>query len=105
MTGREKMRKQEKIIIWPVYFDANKTRKEGRRVSKNEAVQSPKIAEIETAATQLRLEPELISEKSYPRSPWNKAGMLLVEKQGSKEKVINQIIKQIIKNRGEGSKN
>ena len=44
------MRKQDKAIIWPAYFDQAKTRKKGRRVPKNMAVQSPKILEIQEAA-------------------------------------------------------
>ena len=41
------MRKlDDQAIIWPVYFDINKTRKEGRRVPKSQAVLSPKIAEV-----------------------------------------------------------
>ena len=43
------MRKLDKAIIWPLYFDVNKTRKEGRRVSKALAVSSPKIAELKEA--------------------------------------------------------
>ena len=40
------MKKLDKAIIWPIYFDANKTRRNGRRVAKNLAVQSPKIDEV-----------------------------------------------------------
>ena len=95
------MRKQEKVIIWPAYFDAGKTRMEGRRVPKNLAVPSPKISEIEEAAAKLGLEPELVPDKGYPKTPWNKAGMLLVEKEDSKEQVINRIAKQLLKTRNE----
>ena len=95
------MRKQEKIIIWPAYFDATKTRMKGRRVAKTIAVQSPKIAEIEAAATKLGLDHELIPEKGYPKTNWGKAGMLLVEKRGSKEQVISILAKQLQKARNE----
>jgi signal recognition particle subunit SRP19 len=44
------MRQQDKAIIWPAYFDAAKTRKDGRRVAKNLAVLSPKASEIKEAA-------------------------------------------------------
>ncbi len=76
------MRKQDKIIIWSAYFDSSKTRKEGRRVPKNLAVQSPKTTEISDAAAKIGLEPELITDKGYSKVPWVKAGMVLVEKQG-----------------------
>ncbi len=95
------MRKQEKAIIWPSYFDSAKTRSQGRRVSKNIAVPSPKVEEIEEAASRLGLEHETVLEKGYPKTPWNKMGMLLVEKQGSKEQVINKIAKQIQKARNQ----
>jgi signal recognition particle subunit SRP19 len=98
------MRKQEKAIIWPVYFDQNKTRKKGRRVSKNIAVQSPKILEIEEAAAKLHLGHEVIAEKGYPKTPWLKTGMILIEKEGSKEQVINKLAKQLLKTRNETPK-
>ncbi len=100
MKGRN-LRKQEKAIIWPSYFDSAKTRSQGRRVSKNLAVPSPKVEEIEEAASRLGLEHEAVPEKGYPKTPWNKMGTLLVEKQGSKEQVINKIAKQIQKARNE----
>lgn len=95
------MRKQEKAIIWSAYFDANKTRMEGRRVAKNMAVSAPKIVEIEEAATKLGLEHELVPEKGYPKTPWSKPGMLLIEKKGSKEQVIKGLAKQLLKARNE----
>ncbi len=98
------MRKQEKAIIWPIYFDAGKTRKEGRRVAKNVAIPSPRINEIEEAAAKLGLEHELVPDKGYPKNPWSKPGMLLVEKKESKERIITQIAKQLQKARNETSK-
>ena len=95
------MRKQDKIIIWPAYFDQTKTRKKGRRVPKNLAVQSPNILEIQEAAQKLGLEFEVVVDKSYPKTPWAKTGMLLVEKKGSKEQIINRIAKQLLKVRNE----
>ena len=98
------MRKQDKAIIWPAYFDAGKTRKKGRRVSKNLAVPSPKILEIQEAAQKLGLKNEVAPDKGYPKTPWQKPGMLLVEKKGSKEQVINHIAKQLLKARSEAPK-
>ncbi len=91
------MRKLDKAIIWPAYFDAAKTRKEGRRVPKSQAVQSPKITEIQAAANYLGLENEVNLEAHYPPNPWAKTGMLLVEKKEAKEKIIQKIAKQLVK--------
>jgi signal recognition particle subunit SRP19 len=98
------VRKQEKFIMWPAYFDANKTRAEGRRVPENVGVPSPRMLEIQEATAKLGLEHELVPEKAYPRTPWSKHGMLMVEKQGSKEQVIKRIAKQLQKGRNEASR-
>jgi len=95
------MRKQDKIIIWSAYFDLTKTRKEGRRVPKSLAVQSPKILEVQEAAQKLGLEFEVVADKGYSKMPWSKTGMLLVEKKGSKEQIISRIAKQVLKARNE----
>ena len=91
------MKKLDKAIIWPIYFDADKTRKEGRRVSKGLAVQSPKIIEVKEAVDKLGLRNELNAEAHFPKTPWAKTGMLLVEKREAKEKIIQKIAKQLVK--------
>jgi signal recognition particle subunit SRP19 len=91
------MKKLDKAIIWPIYFDCSKTRKEGRRVPKNLAVQSPKIVEIQQATDKLGLKNEVRLDAHFPKMPWAKTGMLLVEKKEAKEKIIQKIAKQLLK--------
>jgi signal recognition particle subunit SRP19 len=92
------MRKlEEKAIIWPIYFDIAKTRKEGRRVPKNCAVQSPKIMELKEAADKLGLENEVNLETRFPKTPWVKGGSLIVAKHESKEVIIQKLVKQLAK--------
>ena len=91
------MRKQDKAIIWPAYFDQSKTRKEGRRVPKSLAVQSPRIQEITEAVAKLGLKHEVAAEAGYPKTPWVETGMILVEKTVSKEQTIKKIAKQLLK--------
>lgn len=93
------MRQQDKIIIWPIYFDSTKTRNEGRRIQKSLAVPSPRASEIKDAADKLRLGCELGADVAYPKTPWLKTGMVLVKKKESKEKLIKKIASQIVKNR------
>jgi signal recognition particle subunit SRP19 len=95
------MRKQDKAIIWPAYFDQAKTRKNGRRVPKNMAVQSPKIGELEEAARKLGLKNEVVATSGYPKTPWQKTGSILVEKQVPKEQIIKKLAKQLVKTRSE----
>jgi len=91
------MRKLDKAIIWPIYFDASKSRKEGRRVPKNLAVFSPKIDELKQAADKLGLKNDVTPDAHFPKMPWVKTGMLLVEKKEAKEKIIQKIAKQLMK--------
>jgi signal recognition particle subunit SRP19 len=91
------MRKQEKAIIWPAYFDQAKSRNEGRRVPKNSAVPSPKIDEVTEAVRRLGLEHEVRPEMGYPKTPWLKTGMVMVEKEEPKEQIIKKIAKQLLK--------
>ncbi len=94
------MRKQDKVILWPTYFDSTKTRGEGRKIPKSLAVPSPKISELKEAVEKLGLEHELVLEASYPKMPWLKTGMLLVAKKGTKNQMIKKIAKQLLKIRG-----
>jgi signal recognition particle subunit SRP19 len=93
------MRKQEKIIVWPAYFDSARSRQDGRRVPKSLAVASPRVAEVKEAAEKLSLTCELVSDAGYPKAPWPKTGLLLVEKKGSKNQTIAMIAKQLLKMR------
>jgi signal recognition particle subunit SRP19 len=92
------MRKLDnQAIIWPIYFDANKSRKEGRRTAKNCAVIAPKIFEIQQAAEKLGLRNEVNLEAHFPKTPWAKTGMLIVEKKEPKEAIIQKMAKQLVK--------
>jgi len=93
----ENMRNQDKIIIWPDYFDSTKTRRDGRRIPKSLAVPSPKILEIKDAAEKIGLECELVPDAGYPKTPWLKTGMLLVKKKGSKDQIAKRIAKQLLR--------
>jgi len=94
------MRKQDKVILWPAYFDSTKARGEGRKIPKSLAVPSPKISELKEAVEKLGLEYELVLEASYPKMPWLKTGMLLVVKKETKNQMMKKIAKKLLKIRG-----
>jgi signal recognition particle subunit SRP19 len=91
------MRQQEKVILWPTYFDSLRTRGEGRRVPKNLAVPSPRISELKDAADKGHFDCELIMDAAFPGMPSSKSGMILVRKRQSKEEIIKEIAKQLVK--------
>lgn len=85
------MRTQDKIVVWPVYFDSTKARSQGRRVPKSLSVPNPKLEEVCKAAELAGLKPEVISEVAHPRTPWRRTGVLLVPKKGSKLRILKEI--------------
>lgn len=84
-----------RTIIWPVYIDSEKTKKEGRRVSKENAVPSPKLREISNAARKLQLNPEVENTKSYSRSWWENSGRVIVDKSLPKREILVKISNMI----------
>jgi len=90
------MRKKDKIVLWPLYFDSTKSWVEGRKVPKGVAVPSPKLDEIREAVEQLGLQCEVVSDASYPRFSWQRSGMLIVSKVGSKTQMIKKIAGQLL---------
>ncbi len=91
------MRKQEKVIIWSAYLDSTRTRSEGRRISRNLAVSSPRVSEIREVAERLGLNCEFMPETSYAKTHWMKTGSLKVDKKISKNKTIVMIAKELQK--------
>ena len=89
------MRGKGKLRIWPAYFDVRYSRGEGRRVPRDKAIREPKIEDIEKAALKLGLKPILQPGTAYSKYPWRKTGVLLVDKKGSKTKVINMIAEEL----------
>jgi signal recognition particle subunit SEC65 len=84
------MRGKRKIYIWPTYFDIRYSWKDGRRVPKKISTRSPEASKIFMAAEQLGLNP-IIKKATYPKRPWLKSGVILVDKKDQKTKIIREI--------------
>ncbi|KAH7321202.1 signal recognition particle, SRP19 subunit [Stachybotrys elegans] len=63
--------------LYPVYFDASRSRAEGRRVSASLAVHNPLAREIATACSRLRL-PTLFEPEKYHPKDWANPGRVKV---------------------------
>ncbi len=92
----------EKIVIYPVYFDIQKSRSDGRKVSEKYAVKSPKIEEIVEAAKKLGLNPVVEMDKRYPKDWFFSRGRVLVDKVKPKSVILKEIGIEIKKMRNEG---
>ncbi len=98
------MRKQKKTILWPVYFDSSRTRKEGRKIPKSIGVPNPNLAELQRAAEGLKLKPEVEVNVTHSTIPWRKTGRVWVQKKGTKMQTLMKIAKEIIANRQQAKK-
>ncbi|XRO75182.1 signal recognition particle subunit SRP19/SEC65 family protein [Methanocaldococcus sp. 28A] len=83
------------MIIWPAYIDKNKSRKEGRRVPEDLAIENPKLEDIEKALKKLGLEPMIHREKRYPRQHWEICGCVEVDYKENKLQLLKEICKII----------
>lgn len=95
------LKDKTKLVIWPVYLDATKSRGEGRILPIKDSVKSPTLKEIEKAASELSLAPVVEMDKAYPKSWWSTGGRVLVEKKGPKSIISKQIAHKISKTRGQ----
>ena len=89
------MRKQNKIFLWPIYFDSNTSRNDGRRVTKQLAVSAPKLEELQRAAKRLGLQPEIVVDAVHPSFPWRTSGLVVVPKQESKGVILKKVAKEL----------
>jgi signal recognition particle subunit SRP19 len=85
------MKKKNRIIIWPQYFDKNLARNKGRKVSKKLAIEAPSLDHIIKAATELRLNFEIDNESRYPAAWWKPSGRILVDKTIPKYGIIKRM--------------
>lgn len=93
-------KKDGRVVIWPAYIDAGKSRGEGRQVSKRDAVENPTIDEIMAAAIEMGLQAEAERDKHYPKVWWEKSGRVLMPKKGPKTALAKEIAKRIKRRRG-----
>lgn len=88
-------RDRDFLVIWPAYFDSQRTRLEGRKVSKNLSVESPSVELIYEVCKELGLNPVLELNKRLPRSNWEKSGRILIKKVKKKTDLLREIGKAL----------
>ncbi|MCG2863739.1 MAG: signal recognition particle subunit SRP19/SEC65 family protein [Vulcanisaeta sp.] len=101
------MDKEGYWIVWTVYFDSTKSRKNGRKVPRSIAVKAPTIDELVKAATNLGLEFEVYNDKKHPAS-WFEGpyGYIAVKKREGlrKRELIKAIARELVRIRQQASK-
>ncbi len=87
------MPEKDKLVIWPIYFDIARSRRDGRMVPLQYAIHDPTLDAVISAATKSGLKPEIEREKRHPKI-WHQsetAGRILVPKNGPKSDVLKRM--------------
>ena len=89
------MRRKGQVALWPVYFDAEKSRGGGRRVPRRLAVKRPTLQDVVKAVSEMGLDMEVVEGAAHPREHWRKTGVVYVRWEGSKEELLREVAKRI----------
>jgi len=88
------------MVIWPAALDSTKSRSQGRRLSKSQSVQTPRVDELEHAARRLSHDPEPSPHAALPSRWWEKTGYVLVKRgDNPRAKVLKDLAAEIQKTR------
>ncbi len=86
------------LIFWPQYFDAKRSRSNGRRVPKKFAIDKVALNDIAIAAQSLGYNAEIEENFRYSRTWWDEPGRILIDAKGKKKsKVLIEVAKEIRK--------
>jgi len=80
-------------VIWPAYLDAERTRREGRRVPTELAVSEPTVDEIAKAVQQVGYDATVERDKTYSREPWLTRGRVVVR--GAEDSTKNDLVQAV----------
>ena len=89
------MPEKDKLVVWPIYFDSTRSRRDGRMVSAHEGVKEPTLDDIITAALKAGLKPEIEREKRHPKTWHESSGRILIPKKGPKSAALKKIARSL----------
>ncbi|TLZ48752.1 MAG: signal recognition particle protein Srp19 [Methanobacteriota archaeon] len=92
------------IVLYPAYFDAERSREDGRRVARKLSVNGPTVEEIAAAAGALGLKPKVEAESAHPSTPWRRDGRVLVRADYFKTSVVRKVAEKVKEARAAKSK-
>jgi signal recognition particle subunit SRP19 len=87
-------------VIWTVNLDRRKSRSEGRKIPKRFSVPNVKLNELIEACNSLKIHCRA-EDKKYPKCWWEESGRVVVEKHGSKSKLMIELARKISETREE----
>ncbi|MFW9999173.1 MAG: signal recognition particle subunit SRP19/SEC65 family protein [Candidatus Hodarchaeota archaeon] len=86
------------LIFWPQYFEAKRSRSNGRRLPRKFALEKVSLEEIASAARNLGYNAEIERNYRYSRTWWDDPGRVIIDTKGkTKPKVLIEVAKEIKK--------
>jgi len=92
------------IVLYPAYFDAERSREGGRRVARKLSVHAPTAEEIAQAVSALGLKPTVEADKAHPSMPWKRDGRVLVRADYFKTSVVRKVAEKMKEGRAAKTK-
>lgn len=90
------MRRKPGLVIWPQYFDKNRSRKMGRRLPKSKATSNYTLDDVYEASKRAGFKTFLDPKPKYPPTWWDDQGRIIVEPNELKKyEVIKRIALKI----------
>lgn len=83
------------VVVWPSYFERDRSRSEGRRVPRDLAVDRPDPEAIRDAAAEAGFAAAVEEDARHPSRPWEAEGRVLVEGVQDKEALLKEIGEQL----------
>ncbi len=87
-SGGIRVKRRRGYIVWTVYFDAEKSWSEGRRVPRRLAVEKPRLDEVAEAARRAGYKVVVEPDKRYPAWWFEEGGRVVVEAEGEKKREV-----------------
>ncbi len=93
-----KLRQSGKMVVWPAALDSTKSRSQGRRIPKSQAIQAPRVDELDLAAKRLSFNPEVSASSAPPSRWWEKTGYVAIKRgDRARSKTLKELAAEIQK--------
>ncbi len=89
------LRRKKFQVIYPEYFSADVSRKQGRRVSKSKATEDMNLRKLVYACKKLDVPHQIQEDKSFPRFNWDNGGRVLITIDKKDKKLKQELVHEI----------
>lgn len=92
------LKQSGRMVVWPAQLDSTKSRSQGRRLARSQAIQAPRVDELELAARRLSFDPQASPNSALPSRWWEKTGYILVKRgDRSRSRMLKDLVAEILK--------